>query len=59
MELMSPESYEWIRGIRRGGVTSMLMDCHAEVMGDCVGRLKASDGPMRSEKALAWQVLGF
>jgi hypothetical protein len=31
----------------------------AEVMDDGVGRPKASDGPRRSEKALAWQVLGF
>jgi hypothetical protein len=26
----------------------------AEVMGDGVGRPKASDGPTRSEKGLAW-----
>ena len=26
----------------------------AEVMGDGVGRSKSSDGPTRSEKALAW-----
>jgi hypothetical protein len=47
---------------QRRGIGNIMNEIHArrvdidpaEVMGDDVGRSKSSDGPTRSEKALAW-----